>query len=300
MSEKQNEKLANRLSAILIRLNDGERLNIDELARDYSCSTRTLKRDFHDRLIMMDFQEYGPKYYRLDNRKLGYLSDKHIQRFARFAAVQDLFPKIDRDFFQEKLRESVLVKGFQYEDIKGKQNDFDLLSQAIAECRLVEFHYQKVIDKPESGKDYRIAPHRLLNKNGVWYLIGTEQSKVKTFCFTQISRLQLQEEHFERDETLLAEINTTDSIFYGNQISEILIQVNAVVAGYFKRRNLLPNQEIIHKADDGKLLLACKNVNSAEVVPIVQYWLPHLRIISPESIQQQMENGLHEYLGKLL
>ena len=51
MGLKKHEKLAYRLADILIRLNDGERLDITELANSYQVSTRTLKRDFQDRLI---------------------------------------------------------------------------------------------------------------------------------------------------------------------------------------------------------------------------------------------------------
>jgi hypothetical protein len=31
-------------------------------------------------------------------------------------------------------------------------------------------------------------------------------------------------------------------------------------------------------------------------VPIVRYWIPHIRIISPEGLQVEMEQELAEYL----
>jgi len=34
------------------------------------------------------------------------------------------------------------------------------------------------------------------------------------------------------------------------------------------------------------------------VLPIVRYWIPHLRIISPETLQANMERELADYLRR--
>ena len=61
MELKKHERLAYRLSDIIVRLNNGERLDIFELADIYKVSIRTLKRDFQDRLTVLDFSEAGPQ-----------------------------------------------------------------------------------------------------------------------------------------------------------------------------------------------------------------------------------------------
>ena len=105
---------------------------------------------------------------------------------------------------------------------------------------------------------------------------------------------------FTACEDAKAQILSTDSLFFSNHISEIVLQVDACVAGYFQRRNLLPNQELIRRLDSGDLLLACKNVHPREVVPIVQYWLPHIRVISPIEVQGEMEEVLRGYLKNVV
>lgn len=142
-----------------------------------------------------------------------------------------------------------------------------------------------------------MKPYHLVNKNGIWYLMGVDGHHQKTFCFTQIRDLVLQAETFLPDPVLQAEIRNSDSIYHGNQISEIVVRVHASVAAYFTRRNLLPNQETLHRLEDGTLLLACKNIHPMEVVPIVRYWIPHLHIVSPNGLQQQMEEELRKYLS---
>ena len=302
MTLKKHERLAYRLSVILIKLNAGERLDILALAETYQVSIRTLKRDFQDRLTPLDFSECGPRFYQLHPKKIGYLDITDIKRFANFVSVQDLLPKIDRIFFQEQLSQSILVKGFAYENIQTRRDDFKAIDQAIGECLYIEFDYRKMSERATDScpKHHRLQPYRLLNKNGIWYVVGQRDGQTRAFCFTQITNLQVSTQTFTACEDAKAQILSTDSLFFSNHISEIVLQVDACVAGYFQRRNLLPNQELIRRLDSGDLLLACKNVHPREVVPIVQYWLPHIRVISPIEVQVEMEEVLRGYLKNVV
>lgn len=290
----KNTQLAQRFSEILYQLNQGKRLDTQVLAVHFGVNLRTIQRDFNERLYFLEWEEQGPRYYKLHLQKLGVLTEEDIQRFATFASVSNLFPKLDRAFYQEKLTESVQVKGFQYEEIKHLKKEFDLLQKAINEYRLVDFNYTKSGQK--EGKFYKIAPYSLINKNGVWYLIGIEEDRKKTFCFTQMSMLRVLNETFEPNQQFLAEIKNNDSISHGNQLSEVVIKVDASVAHYFTRRNLLPNQETIRKLENGELLLSCKNIHELEIIPLVQYWIPFLTIVSPNNLQERMISNLQKYI----
>ena len=184
---KRSQQLAQRLSQILARLNQGERLDITLLADEFGLSIRTLQRDINERLNFLEWEEKGGRFYKINQQKSGFLTEEDINRFALFASIADLFPKIDREFYQEKLTQSVQVKGFQYEDISGKEKEFDALNNAIKENLNISFKYTK--NSTQETKYYQISPYSLLNKNGISYLIGTENNKQKTFCFTQIHDL---------------------------------------------------------------------------------------------------------------
>ena len=293
----KNTQLAQRFSEILYQLNQGKRLDTQALAAHFGVNLRTIQRDFNERLYFLEWEEQGPRYYKLNLQKLGVLTEEDIQRFAAFASISNLFPKLDRAFYQEKLTESVQVKGFQYEEIKHLKKEFDLLQKAINEYRLVDFNYTKSGQK--EGRFYEIAPYSLINKNGVWYLIGIEEDRKKTFCFTQMSMLRVLNQTFEPNQKFLAEIKNNDSISHGNQLSEVVIKVSNFAAPFFLRRNLLPNQTLVHKTENGELILSCANVNELDIVPIVQYWIPHLTIVSPAELQEKMNENLKLYLTKL-
>lgn len=299
MSSKssKHERLAYRLSVILTRLNMGERLDVHQLAQEFSVNIRTIQRDLNERLGILHWCEQGGRYYRLDKAKLGHLCADDIVRFANFCSIKDLLPENERRFYQYHLMQGVQIKGFEYEDIKNKLPQFQQINQAIEQNRVIEFNYHKA--GQEQKKSYTLEPYVLLNRNGIWYTIGIDHNrgKEKTFCFTQISALQILPETFTPNPVFKAAIKNSDSISHGNQLSEVIVQISAQATPYFLRRNLLPNQEMVRHLDDGGLLLACKNIHENEIVPIVQYWIPMAKIVSPIELQQKLEKKLRDYLG---
>lgn len=293
----KNHILAERLSLILAKLSSGQRVDIHQLAEQFEVNLRTIQRDLNERFGFLSWKEKGSRYYQLDLVKMGILNEQDVKRFATFASVSELFPKLDREFFQTKLTESVQVKGFEYEDIRHLHKEFELIQKAISQHQYIDFNYTKRGEI--QGKFYKIAPYALLNKNGIWYLLGTDHDKQKTFCFTQMSMLKVLSDTFEPNEQFIQEIKENDSISHGNQISEVIIKVSKFAAPYFLRRNLLPNQQLLHSLDDGGLLLASHNVNEMDIIPLVQYWIPHLEIISPVELQGKMVKNLSDFLNQL-
>lgn len=297
---KKHIPLAQRLSTILSLLNHeggGNRLDITKLAEQFNVSNRTIQRDINERLAFLPWEEKGPRFYKLNRTKLDILTEEDIQRFSRFASISNLFPVVDREFYQEKLTQSVQVKGIQYEDINHLQAQFEQIKRAIDERKNISFGYKKTHSL--QTKFYQLSPYSLINKNGVWYLIGTDNldnHKQKTFCFSQISQLRVLTETYIPNQQFIEEIKQNDSLSYGNQLSEVVIRVSAFASAFFLRRNLLPNQSLLHKLESGELLLSCKDVNELDILPIVQYWIPYLTIVSPNELQIRMLEKLNNYL----
>ncbi|MDG6327524.1 HTH domain-containing protein [Glaesserella parasuis] len=58
---QKNTVLAQRLSEILSQLNQGKRIDINQLAEDFGVSVRTIQRDIKDRLAFLEWEESGPE-----------------------------------------------------------------------------------------------------------------------------------------------------------------------------------------------------------------------------------------------
>jgi predicted DNA-binding transcriptional regulator YafY len=297
MSSSSHDKLVFRLAQMLVKLNQGEALNPPDLAREFGVNLRTVQRDLNERFAYLPLVK-GDGRYRLDPTFLGKLGTRDIQRFASLAGISGLFPSLSddflRDIFDTRIQAALLVKGHNYEDLAGKETQFRQLEQAIVLHQRVSFHYRK----DDSEKAYTaVEPYKLLNQKGIWYLAARDAGKLKTFSFTQISALNLMGERFTPDPTVDSTLVEEDGIWFGEDKKEIVLKIAAEVAGYFKRRKLIANQIIEKELEGGGLIVSARVGHPNQVLPIVRYWIPHIRIISPEGLQAEMELGMRNYLA---
>lgn len=297
MPAASHDTLVFRLAQMLVKLNQGEALDPPALAKEFGVNLRTIQRDLNERFAYLPLIKSGNN-YRMDPAFLGKLSTRDIERFAGLAGVCGLFPSLTddflRDIFDTRIQSALLVKGHHYEDLAGKEALFRQLEQAIVAHRRISFHYRK----DEAGKTYSdVEPYKLLNHKGIWYLAGRDAGKLKTFSFTRISALNVLETGFTPDPAVDRELVEEDGIWFGEEKKEIVLKIAGEVAAYFKRRKLIANQVIEKELEDGGLIVSAKVGHPNQVLPIVRYWIPHIRIISPEGLQAEMEQGMRSYLS---
>jgi predicted DNA-binding transcriptional regulator YafY len=295
MPTGSHDTLVRRLAMMLVKLNQGESLDPAALAEEFGVTLRTVQRDLNERFAYLPLEKQDGR-YRMAPAFLGRLTLKDVERFAALAGVGGLFPSLSteflRDLFDSRVESALLVKGPHYEDLSGRQAEFKLLEQAIASHRCVRFAY------PSDGTkaDVVAQPHRLLNIKGIWYLAAKHDGKLKTYAFSKIERAQLTAQAFEPDKALLQKLETEDGVWMSDEPIEVVLLVSKDAAPYFRRRKLIANQVIEKELADGGLLIAARVGHANQVLPIVRYWLPHLRIVSPASLQQELEQGLAAYL----
>jgi len=296
MASDNHDTLVYRLAQMLVKLNQGEKLNPQALAEEFGVNLRTIQRDLNVRFAYLPLQKTGG-YYRLDPTFLGKLNIKDIDRFAGLAGVRGLFPSLSdeflRDIFDARIQAAVMVKGHNYENMAGKEALFRTLEQAIVGRQYIAFDYQK-----DAGlKSYAdVAPFKLINHKGIWYLAARDGEKLKSFSFAKIQNLHILESRFPADPNVERRLAEEDGIWLTDDKKEIVLKIGSEVAGYFKRRKLIANQVIEKELEDGGLIVSAKVGHPNQVVPIVRYWIPHIRIISPEGLQAEMETEITGYL----
>ena len=296
MNAGNHDTLVYRLAQMLVKLNQGEKLDPQALAGEFGVNLRTIQRDLNVRFAYLPLQKTDGR-YQLDPTFLGKLNTRDIERFASLAGVSGLFPSLSddflRDIFDSRIQSTLLIKGHHYENLAGKEQSFRQLEQAIISRRHVSFDYRK----EDCSKTYTgIAPFKLVNHKGIWYLAARDGDKLKTFSFTKIEHLNLRDTQFDADPSSAKFLEEEDGIWLGEEKKEIVLKIASEVAGYFKRRKLIANQIIEKELEDGGLIVSAKVGHPNQVLPIVRYWIPHIRIISPEGLQAEMEQELAGYL----
>lgn len=297
MESDLHEKLAYRLTQILLMLNQGDKLNPDDLAHEFSVSRRTIQRDLLERFSFLPLEKTDGQ-FSLDPAYLGRLTYRDVTRFASLAGIQGMFPALSADFFREMLdsrvQETLIVQSVQYENIRDRIGDFRLLQSAIQQKRTINFSYRK----PEGIKAVAGAcPYKLIHHGGIWYLAAVDQEKLKAYTFSKISDINVQAITYTPESSLISLLEQEDSIWLNEKKTEVLLKVAPEVADYFRRRPLISCQVIEKELETGELIISGKFAHPNQILPIVRYWLPHVRIISPESWQEDLEAELKTYLA---
>lgn len=295
MTQSGHDLLAWRLAAILLKLNRGERLDIGKLAEEFNVHKRTIQRDLQDRFAFLPLEK-AEGLYALEPAFLGRITYRDIERFASLAGIKGLFPGLDTQFFRElfdsRLSDTLNVHEGSYEDLRSRMGDFRLLQQAIGQRRKVRFLYQKADER----KWVEVAPYRLINHTGIWYLAATDNGQPKSYAFTRIGSLNPLDETFTSESEITALLDREDSIWLNEKKTEVILAIAPAAATYFRRRKLIAQQVIEKELENGGLIVSGKFAHPNQILPIARYWIPHVRIISPESWQAELQQGLQTYL----
>jgi predicted DNA-binding transcriptional regulator YafY len=299
-STKVHETLAYRLSQVLTKLNQGESLDPQALADEFSVNLRTIQRDLNVRFASLPLIKSGGR-YRMEESHLGKLTIKDIEKFASLSGVSGLFPKLTdqflRDVFDSSRTAAWLVKGHHYEDLRGQTRLFAELERAIVEHRHVEFTYVKTSEQHKLH--CQVEPYKLINNKGIWYLAAWDEGRLKSFTITKMEALWPTKTTFLPRPQIEKELTTSDSIWLGEKRQRVLLRVSTKVAEYFKRRQLIPDQIIEKELDSGDILVSTMVAQPDEVMPIIRYWIPHVEILEPLAFQKQLELGLADYLKQV-
>lgn len=286
------EKLAHRLAETIILFHQQEQVTRQQLAETFNVSGRTIFRDLRRLSTIIehingDSYCLAPQYYQA-------LRTRDIRQLLDMAGVSPLFAGQKPAFWSTLLQTegipqfSIKYPAAEHESESALSRHFSQLRKAIAENRKCNFFYKEKLRVVE--------PYRLVNVKNVWYLAAMEQENLKGFLLSGMKWLKLCEETFVREDRIEQCIDEEDDVWFSLNKFPVRLHVNASVAGYFLRRDVLPGQVINTQNSDGSLEITCKIADERQLLPWVRYWLPNLTILSPESLHASLLTQLADAL----
>ncbi|MCT7649152.1 helix-turn-helix transcriptional regulator [Aliarcobacter butzleri] len=288
---KEHDKLSTRLSQILIKFNNGDRVTIEDLAEEFGVSKRTIERDFV-RFSYLPIIKENKEYY-LEDLAIGKLNFDDIKNFAIFSGVKSLFPSLTKQFLAEiltdKINKAFLVSNSGFEDIEKKQEIFYNLTSAICDQKIINFFY--------NDKARVVKPYKLINTNGIWYLNATENEDIKTYTFSKIKSLKVTDEKFIQNINILKEIERNEINFLSSITKEVHLQIDNSAKEYFLRKKVLSNMKIIDQTNE-YFIVSTNVAFDDEILNIVKQWIPYIRIVFPFELQNKLQDTLKNYLLK--
>ena len=287
-------KLAQRLSKIPALLHQGDEIDKRWLAEKYKVSVRTIERDLADRLHGI-VEHTADGRWQLVPHQRSTIPARHLHDYTHMAGTAQLFPDRSLPYLLEQLdtpepRRATRVQPIPHEDLRTQGRAFAQLQTAIEQHHECRFTYK--------GTLRHAQPYRLIHKNGVWYLAAEEAGRLKNFSVALVEALQVDEtSRFVPKPEHLDYINTTDDVWFTESTTEVLLRVAPEAAHYFARRQLLPRQQ--HRADaDGSLLVTTHINHVNQLLPVVRFWLPNVRIVKPVEWHAALVEGLRQAMAK--
>ena len=284
-----HDKIAFRLAQILIKLNDRARLGIDELAEEFNVNKRTILRDF-ERLSILPIQKENGKYF-LEECALGKLGFKDIKAFAALIGARSLFPELDNifisDVLNEKLNKAYLIKNQGFENVQISRDEFEAVSAAVVKNRIIECEY--------SGKERKLNPYKLINNSGIWYLLADYEGKLKNFTLSKIKHIKIKGDTFSVNAEFLKRIEKNDTNWFSDDKFKVMLEIKNEAMEYFKRKEFLPNYKVVQE-DEDKIIISTEVAYDDEILRVVKYWLPFIKILEPKNLRDKFKELLRDYL----
>ena len=295
------DKILTRLTIILARLNDGEALSVKELAQEFNVSTKTLQRDFNERLSA--FHIYQDK--RLWKMQEGFSLEK--TKSLREQLVLDIIEKMTESIggafstTSHKLLSKIKNEDFNpiytklnIEDISDKFEDIQVIEKAIKNKTELECAYE---NEREGVFKTIIQPLKIVNYEGFWYLVALRDNSVKKFYLKALSNIKTTDTIFRVDENIEKLLENSISIWFKSDVEpfEVKLYADKIATKYFKRRKL-PTQSLESASEDGTMEFTITITDEMEIIPLIKYWIPHLRVIEPLWISELIDMDLKVYL----
>jgi predicted DNA-binding transcriptional regulator YafY len=299
-----------RLAYVLEKLSRGNAISAPLLAEHLNTTKKIVQTDFKSYLLPL-FEEEKTIYYDYSSKAYhatpGFLNSTFLSahEWAVIAILlnkaRDKYADVDlldksKALF-EKLKHALQNELYAFGPIE-RFDDFKeeviLITKAIKAKRGVHCLY--------NNKERLIHPLEILNLEGYWYLIVYEprDEKVKTYHLNSVKSIEVLEESFGNAHAdVVMRFKRAITAYFDPETEPIVVELyaDATVAKYFERKPISITQRIMRKHEDGGCELELSIADFMEIIPTIQRYMPHVKVISPQALKDAIRKNVESYMG---
>lgn len=301
---KPNTNAIDALPHILKRLSNGESLYLINLSKQYNAPITTLRDNIKKHIVnsFPDEITYSSHTNTLTANK-AFLSETLMtaKEIITMSILENSSSKYGDNFHKNtkllfdrfKKRASLQIfKKTNFEKItREHEPKFAMIKNAIKDKDVLSCTYN---DKPRI-----IYPLKIVMFDGYWYALVYQESqkKIKTFHLKTISDIKNENRQFDLEmNNITLKLNSAINAHFKDKKPipvELLIHVK--IAKYFERRPLSNNQDIQDSEDINYKRMIISVTNHMEIIPIIQQFIPFIKVLSPDSLDQKIRQQLNDY-----
>ena len=291
---EQNER-SKRLGRIFEMISH-EPKSTKQIADALGLNVRTIQRDLNEilafngavkkgRLWSVDKSEFDPND---ENQIVLSVLDKMAKNVgAEFYSKAHGLLKGISEGLNHPIFVSLSAEKLEKKDIELIEN----LESVIASRNEIELLY--------FSKTHRLSPIKIALFDGFWYLLAMAGEKLKKFHLKSIKEIKILPSKFKIDESLENRIKSANSAWFDPEKSFIVrLWIDKVVKKYFERKPL-SNQQIMCENEDGSIEIEVQVTHIMEIKPLVFYYLPHIKVIEPSSLADDILAEMERYIKEI-
>lgn len=300
------DKRVFRLLSILNKLDAGEKLSIVRLAEEFNTSSRTIQRDI--RLLrstgfliksknkgIYSFEEgFSLKKVSLSSKEASLLSFMHEIAQSLGQDFKDTFGGILKKVIQQEYDSPYYAKILPGADIKKSCPFIQDIEEAIDESQKLNLSYQLA----GKIKTYKICPLKIIFYDGFWYLLAQVDTKdwLIKFKLEDIKDAALLNEYFEEPSNLKAMLDKSVNVWFSEKTKKkAVLKIDEEAAPFFRKKRYFLKQRVLKQNRDGSISLEAYFCDSMELIPTVLSWMPHINVIEPKEIKDEIIRIVDSY-----
>jgi predicted DNA-binding transcriptional regulator YafY len=312
-----------RVLELIRRFNANQTVCIDQLQREYlweGKSDKTIRRDLD---IIKEM--FADTYHRVPGHKGCYKAITHAL-MAQIMGAQNLsllaqslhiaerthllddlgIDPVDERILKKQIDETKDIYLFKTKPFENHATDPELLKTlelAIYHRRELDIVY---IDLRQHTETLTIKPYKIVFMNENFYLASEIANRRYRFSPLRIARIQSAKttgNNFHQNQeiaTFIKEMQTPKARYepdYRAHQIDVRLTVSRAKASFFREKRFLPSQTILSDNPNGTLEIGYTITHEAEILDLILRWLPHLRVVSPVSLDETVKGIATEYLA---
>jgi len=192
----------------------------------------------------------------------------------------------------ERLAEASAPRFLGFKDYSGQHQLLTDLRQALLKQQQVEIKYRPAKRRKTS---YQVDPYTLLFFKNALYLGGYAHNRkaLRLFAIERIESLALSSERFEvpEDYSSAALTGAAFGLIDDGASQPVELQFEQEISHLIRERVWHPQQQLEEQAD-GSLILRFDAAGDKEILSWIYSFIPHVRVLGPESLRQQFIDGM--------
>ena len=278
-----------------------ETIGTVDIATYLEVHRRTIERDLKNNISPLFESEILPN----DNQWIipESIIDIKFYEPSELAAIAFIFKNIGNDNPQlysktvnlfnelhEKVSHSIYRQSSIEDILSIKKDEFYRIKNAIEDNKEIKFKFHSY--------DKHVQPLKIANLEKYWYLLcfDLEAKRLSKYPLRGVHTIDILDITFQfnEDDYINKLDNAINAYFDINGEIEVVLELDWDANKVISSVPLNSTQEI-NKNDDNMYIMKITISNLMEIIPLIQQWIPHIKVISPSTLKEQIKENLTNY-----